>query len=295
MCSLRCATGIIFLKIENNKLNMDQKFSNPKQDGLEKAYSSTLRMETRSHGRVVVKAVDARERKNEIYFHECMREAGLPSMKIKEEGEASVIDFVENAITLGDNETMDNYLALGNTVKIMHATTYDCPFYIDEKGQRVNMDWQDFIVERISCGRGRQRGDGSGFNPETITKIIEFIENAGIKSVKSSVLLHGDLHANNVLLKKTKVFLFDKADQIVAGDPLYDLSLISINLPGAIFGLGENTDQDTQLLEAFIKGYGTDFTVDETKLQAYVLLRSLERWPNPFEKEIPDIVKKILD
>ncbi len=106
--------------------------------------------------------------------------------------------------------------------------------------------------------------------------------------------IHGDMHANNALSKDGELFLFDKADNIFAGDPLYDLALFGITLPG-IYEVGSEVARDKDLMKALITGYGSDFLSDRDVFDRYVLLRAIERWPNPFEEEIPDLVQVILE
>ena len=264
------------------------------KNGLEKAYSSSLKMDQRDHGRVVVKTVDAKERKNETFFHKKMSEMGLPSMSIHEEGDAIVLDFIENAETLGDNETADNYRLFGEAVRKMHAVKFNHPFYIDQEGKHNEIFWGTFIEHCLIEGSDRQNKNSNGLEKNIVDRITAAINPSGIGDTDRSVLIHGDLHANNALIKDQNIILFDKGDQIVAGDPMYDLALVAINLPGAIYKLGTQIEKDIKLLKAFIEGYGIDFTPDTQKLEAYILLRALERWPNPFEKEIPDIINAIL-
>lgn len=269
---------------------MNQKFSKSIQDCLEKAYSSQMHLERRSNAYVVIKKVSTRERKNEIFFHEQMCRAGLPSMIVHEEGENLVLDYIKNAKTLGDQETEKNYYKFGQAVKSMHQITFNSPMRIDESAHQVSISWKDFIQNILG-----QKHNQSGFDKQIIFQSVKLIKDSKIENSNFASLLHGDLHANNILLKNGKIIIFDKGDQIAAGDPLYDLALITINLPGAVFNLGKEIDHDKLLLKAFIKGYEIDFTKDKKKLDAYTLLRSIERWPNPFEKEIPDIVTNILN
>lgn len=101
------------------------------------------------------------------------------------------------------------------------------------------------------------------------------------------------MHQNNVLLpiQGTDVYLIDKGSAIIAGDPLYNLALVAMNLPG-FFVCGDRGDE--AFFQAFIEGYGVNFTSDRRRFDGYVLLRSLERWPNKHELEIPAIVEVIL-
>ena len=133
-----------------------------------------------------------------------------------------------------------------------------------------------------------------GFSQDVVSEMKEIVSARAVGYSGEPSLIHGDLHANNVLIKGVDLYVFDNADQIMAGDPMYDLSILAITLPGALYGVGDDVDRDKPLMAAFIEGYGSDFTQDKDLLDAYVLLRCLERWPNPFEQEIPQIADGIL-
>lgn len=257
---------------------------------LEKAHSSQVRIEKRDDRDVLIKSVDARERKNEIAFHALLHELGLPSMNLREVNEELVIDFIEGAKTLGDVETVENYQRLGEMLRALHSKTYLEPFLLDDNGNKQPLDWQTFLSRCISTGKKRQEERG-GFSESIIDRMREVIQN--IPEPKKITPIHGDLHGNNVLLKNDQLYLFDKADQVFAGDPLYDLSLFGITLPG-IYGIGSHGERDIEMMKAFVEGYGEDFMKDRMTFDRYVLLRSFERWPNPFETEIPMIVERIL-
>lgn len=155
-------------------------------------------------------------------------------------------------------------------------------------------DHKAYAKRKYSKYEGMKICRDDGLDKNIVDRINIFIKASNIRETDESVLIHGDLHANNALIKDQNIILFDKGDQIVAGDPMYDLALVAINLPGAIYKLGTQIEKDIKLLEAFIEGYGIDFTSDTQKLETYILLRALERWPNPFENELPDIINTIL-
>lgn len=256
-----------------------------------KAYSSKLRIEQRDGKTVIIKSVDAQERKNEIAFHELSRKLGMPFMEIHEERTDLVITFLEHSETLGDSETLERYLQLGRALKTLHAQEYPAPFWIDAQGEKHAIEWTDFIKKQIEYGRARQQ-ERQGISTNTVQRVIEII--AQIPRPRRVVPIHGDLHANNVLIQGDHMYLFDKADHIFAGDPMYDLSLFGITLPG-IYGIGTQTKKDTELMNALMESYGENILNDRDTFDRYVLLRALERWPNPFEQEIPELVKTILE
>lgn len=255
-----------------------------------KAYSSKLRIERHDGRDVIVKYVDARERKNELAFHGLLRELGLPAMKIKEEGEDLVIDFISGSETLEDDETVERYKALGKALRILHGREYKHAFSLNQDAQEEVIDWRVFIERQMKTGMQRQV-DRNGFDQEQV-EAMTVMMNDGFEADRF-VPLHGDLHGNNILFSEQNVYLFDKADHIFAGDSLYDLALLGIELPG-IYGVGTKKEQQEHaaFFDAFIDGYGEH--IDRTQFDRYVLLRALERWPNKFESDIPQIVEVIL-
>ncbi|MFA4846029.1 MAG: phosphotransferase [Patescibacteria group bacterium] len=261
------------------------------EKAIQRAYSSKLRIERRGDRAVILKSVQSQERKNEMAFHALLKELQLPSMTIIEEGEDLAINFIEGAETLGDCETPERYEQLGRVLRLFHSQEYPSPFWVDADGIQHDIDWETFLRQQIARGVTRQR-ERNGLEPGTVDRIVATLSIA--PRPKRITPVHGDLHVNNVLLKEERLYLFDKADCIFAGDPLYDLSLFGITLPG-VYGVGVEVERDKSLMRALAQGYGEDFLADYETFDRYVLLRAMERWPNPFEQEIPELVKAILD
>jgi len=264
-----------------------------KYNGLKKAYSSPLRIEERDGVDVIIKRADAQESRSEIFFQDQLKRIGLPAMEMELDDDGLAVLFIPDAETLGDNETPERYKWLGAELRKMHAATFDAPFFIDANGQKQEIRWDQFIKDSLELAVARQK-ERDGFSEGLVSQMEETVLTRAVDFSGKSSLLHGDLHANNVLIKGSDLYVFDNADQIMAGDPMYDLSLFAITLPGAIYEVGNDVDRDTSLMEALIDGYGYDFTKDKDVLDTYVLLRSLERWPNPFEQKIPQISDVIL-
>ncbi|MFH1089409.1 MAG: phosphotransferase [Candidatus Uhrbacteria bacterium] len=257
---------------------------------IERAYASKLRVEHRGGKAVILKSVAAQERKNELAFHTLLAELGMPNMQVAEEGNDLVVDFIADAETLGDEETPERYEQLGRSLRILHFREYPNPFIVERDGTRRELDWNTFLNQQVQYGIARQK-EREGLGQDLIKRIVAVIS-VGAKPERITPI-HGDLHANNVLLKNDNLYLFDKADNIFSGDPLYDLALFGITLPG-IYGVGSEVVHDQRLAQALIAGYGSDFLSDRDTFDRYVLLRAIERWPNPFEKEIPELVQVIL-
>lgn len=258
---------------------------------IERAYSSKLRIEHRGDKAIILKSVDAQERKNELAFHALLAELGMPSMHVVEEGEDLVIDFIADAETLGDAETPEQYERLGRALQALHSREYPSAFVIESDGSHREISWSEFLKQQVDYGVIRQH-ERAGLSDELVDNISSVVS-TGVHPDRITPI-HGDVHANNVLSKDGALFLFDKADHIFAGDPLYDLALFGITLSG-IYDVGSEARRDKSLMEALIAGYGSDFLSDCDMFDRYVLLRAIERWPNPFEDEIPALVQVILE
>jgi fructosamine-3-kinase len=264
-----------------------------RHSGLKKAYSSKLRIEEREGKEVIIKEVGAQEAQSELFFQHQLKSIGLPFMEAEFDAQGLAVTFIPDAQTLGDDETPELYKRLGIELRKVHNVTFDAPFFVDADGQRRKVTWSQFIENDVESAVVRQK-ERNGLDVNVVKQSTQIVLKKTTAFAGKSSLLHGDLHANNVLVKGSDLFIFDKADQIMAGNAMYDLSLFAITLPGALYGIGDNITRDKALLAAFIEGYGSDFTTNRDLLDAYVLLRCLERWPNPFEQEIPTIVKSIL-
>jgi len=260
------------------------------EKAMQQAYSSKLRIEHRGDKAVILKSVDAQERKNELAFHTLLHELGMPRMNVVEEGEDLVIDFITDAETIGDEETPERYEQFGSALRVLHSREYPHAFVIEADGTQRELDWNTFLKQQVQYGVGRQK-EKEGLDDDVMNHVIAALS-VNVTPEKF-VPVHGDLHVNNILLKDEDLFLFDKVDHVFSGDPLYDMALFGITLPG-IFGVGSEIERDENLLKALVAGYGSDFMSDRPTFDRYVLLRAIERCPNPFEEEIPELVQVIL-
>ncbi len=118
-----------------------------------RAYSSKLRIEYRGDKAVILKTVDAQERKNELAFHALLIELDMPNMHIIEEGEDLLIDFIAGAETLGDTETPEQYEKFGQSLRTLHSREYPSAFVIESTGAQREIDWSEFLKQqfRIWC------------------------------------------------------------------------------------------------------------------------------------------------
>ena len=88
--------------------------------------------------------------------------------------------------------------------------------------------------------------------------------------------------------------MFDKGSSIVSGHAYYDLAIILIEFPH-IFGLDKQSTNDSELLEAFIQGYGFNFWKNDNELiKNYVILRAISRIGSPFNPYLEELIKSII-
>ena len=249
-------------------------------------HSSTARLEKRGKKTFVVKTLTPTELHNELFFYFELKRAKLSKLETFAENGELFVEYKDKAKTLSEKASPKAYEAFGAFMRQVHSINFLTPLIIDQRGKEKATTWSKVIDRCLEEGE-----KGKGFSASTIKKAKDVILKSGVKIYNHpAALLHCDIHQNNVLLDKG-LTLIDAGSAVAAGDPLYDLALLTIVLPGSVY-LKKKKDQ--QYLAAFIKGYGMDFTKDRQRFDAYVLLRCLERWPNAFEKEIPKIVEVIL-
>ena len=104
-------------------------------------------------------------------------------------------------------------------------------------------------------------------------------------------LSHGDLHANNVLLRGREAVLFDKAAQIWACPPVFDLALIYSVFRASRYGVSQPEGESR--LKAFLAAYG-DNIQDADWLDHFALANGMIRYPNPFVPEQRQIIEGAL-
>lgn len=260
------------------------------EHNLKKAYSSKLSLVERNGKKYVKKEIGREETNNEVFFFRALREAGLPSLETIEEEDGLLVEFIESA-TLQEGKTLDIYRMYGALVRKMHDITFPTSFRINEAGAQEPLSWPFFIKKEIEEGLQRQE-ERNGFSKAVAeTMAREINDRLSADPLDQASLLHCDLHENNVLIHNETLFLIDKGSAIAAGDPRYDLAFIGITFSEVLM---HGTGPTAHFFDAFLEGYGSDFTKDRRRFDGYVLLRALGRWPNPFEPNIPNVVSKIL-
>ena len=249
----------------------------------------------------ILKTADKEDVFNERMFYEVLEQNNLPSL----------IEF--HSKDLSDNQLLLEYIPeskgidwrnpidvekWGSAVRQMHGIKFDAPFKISENNEKIVLDWKQHLKNTLETAIQRQLDEQTDIPKDFLEKIRHYalskIDDIPLSQV---TLLHGDLHDGNTLIKDDKVVLYDKSSELFAGDPLYDLTIIMTHLPNGAYVRTDNPDNanDSKLLEAFIKGYGENF-LEESKdlLDLYLVIRALDRYPNPFETFNKQIIENIV-
>ncbi|RMD51078.1 hypothetical protein D6827_02860, partial [Candidatus Parcubacteria bacterium] len=216
----------------------------PYPSGLEKAYVSSVVLDERDGKMVVIKRIDKRAREIERLFHNTLRARKLPAMTAVIKKEELWLDYISNAKTLGENLTKHMVKRVGAAVADMHKISVPAVFIFTDGVDIKFKKWSDFIKETIVYGSERQN-KRHGFDKKTTLAIIKQLSAFNFNEPVNPVLLHGDLHSDNILIANDEIYIFDPAYWVIGGDPFYDLALLAINL-------------NDELLSAFIEGYGYD-------------------------------------
>ena len=249
----------------------------------------------------ILKTADKEDVFNERMFYEVLEQNNLPSL----------IEF--HSKDLSDNQLLLEYIPeskgidwrnpidvekWGSAVRQMHGIKFDAPFKISENNEKIVLDWKQHLKNTLETAIQRQLDEQTDIPKDFLEKIRHYalskIDDIPLSQV---TLLHGDLHDGNTLIKDDKVVLYDKSSELFAGDPLYDLRILMTHYPNGAYVYTDNPDNsnDSKLLEAIINGYGENF-LEESKdlLDLYLVIRALDRYPNPFETFNKQIIENIV-
>ncbi len=272
---------------------------------LEGSFSSKVELIKDTNNKLwVLKTVpknDAEEIYNEKYFLKTLSDNKLNPICIWNldslEPNQLIIEYIENSNTVGKTINSNAYNLLGKEVKKMHGIKYDKIFKINSSNQKVEVNWNDFILKELEKGLKRIETKKINFTNLEINQITTTINNLSKIPLFEISLLHCDLHFNNALFTDTenpKIFLFDKGSSIISGHPYYDLAIAVIEFP-SLFGLEKSTSNSQELFLSFVDGYDLNFWEhDRELLLDYVLLRSIQRLGSPFNPYLEDLIKSIL-
>jgi hypothetical protein len=241
----------------------------------------------------------------ERLFHQTLRSNGLPALLVAEcDGlgpDELLLEYVDGSPTLGHalgattspSRRRDLLQRWGMAVRALHRVRFSDLVILDAAGSPQISSWRDFLAKLVRRTIERQRRLATDLPAELLEQSERHLAQLSLFAPASFVLTHGDLHANNALVRADDIVLFDKPAGVWSAPAMFDVCLmLSEAFPGARYGAAREGDQAR--LAAFMDGYG-DLPADEADwIEHFVLLRSLRRYPNPFVPEMRSIIELAL-
>jgi aminoglycoside phosphotransferase (APT) family kinase protein len=233
----------------------------------------------------------------ERLFQRRMAEVGLPALATPDHPSLApdelLLEFVEGSPTIGGSPTPELVARWGAAVAGLHGIEI-AGFQRFETDAPVTANWLEFVdwlIERaLSMPRDAERTLPRSLLDEAESRL------AALRDFHPTrhVLLHGDLHANNALLRGDETVLFDRASSIWSGPAVFDLALVvSEGFPGARYGV--DRPGDDARLAAFMAAYG-ELPADEAPfLDHFALAHALVRYPTPFVPELRQIIEAAVE
>ena len=242
----------------------------------------------------------------ERLFHQTLRSNGLPALLVGEcDGlgpDELLLEYVDGSPTLGralgatassPSRQADLCRRWGSAMAALHRVRFRDLVILDAAGRPQVSSWRDFLAQLIARTIERQRRLATDLPADLLHRAERHLDQLSLFAPSGFVLTHGDLHANNALLRGDEIVLFDKPADVWSAPAMFDLCLMrSEAFPGARYGAAREGDHER--LAAFMDGYG-DLPGDEADwVEHFVLLRSLRRYPNPFVPEMRSIIELAL-
>lgn len=249
----------------------------------------------------ILKTADLEDIWNEKDFLQTLHNHNLPSLQVLNGSDLKDNQLLLEYITDSKGIEWENPSDVekwGAAVRNMHSVQYDAPFKITSENKKEIIDWNTHLKQILDTAIEDQLIEQNGFTHEFLEKIRAYVYNRLNDKPINVTLIHGDLHDGNTLLKNGEVVLYDKSSELFAGDPIYDLTIMMTHFPNGLYVTTDNetNKRDVELLQAFVKGYGEDFIkTQKEKLDLYLVIRALDRYPNPFEIFNKEIIENIVN
>ncbi|GAB4149574.1 MAG: hypothetical protein OHK0017_13800 [Patescibacteria group bacterium] len=272
---------------------------------LKGAYSSIVKLVKDKAGNEfilkTVKPQDEEEVYNEKFFLQTLKENSLPAINVIDcEGLSNnqiLLEYLSKAREVDQVNSKEVYSLFGSTLKKMHNIKFESVFRIDAAGEKIDTSWSNFIndTEIYSNSRlARFKYELSEQDRVIVSEVFERLRSIKLNFIS---LLHCDLHGNNALYQDNQVYLFDKGSDIICGDSLFDLAMLSLNFPSElnleVKDLQPEFLDQKSLFNSFIQAYGYDFR-NSSNFYDYLLLHCVSRLGNPFQPFLENLIWALL-
>ncbi len=262
--------------------------------------SSTVDLIETDNKFYILKTAETEDIWNEKDFLKTLKDNKMPSLQVYENPQLKenqlLLEYIPESKGIEWSNPAD-VEKWGTTVRKMHSITFDKPFKINGENQKEVLEWNLHLKKVLDGAINDQLEVENGLDNILLEKIRDYVYKRLDFRLSNVTLIHGDLHDGNTLIKDGEVVLYDKSSELFAGDPLYDLTIIMTHFPNGTYVNSDNgkDSKDVELLEAFMKGYGEDFVrTQKERLDLYLVIRALDRYPNPFESFNKQIIENII-
>ncbi len=264
-------------------------------------HSSFVKLIEVDNVQYIFKTADNEDIWNEKDFLKTLNDHNLPSLKVFDsphlQDNQLLLEYIPNSKGI-EWESVVDVERWGRAVRDLHNIKYDEPFKVNSENQKEILNWKKHLKDVLDKAITDQLEDENGLDVNLLDKIKNYAYPRLDIEPSDITLIHGDLHDGNTLIKNGEVVLYDKSSELFAGDPLYDLTIIMTHFPNGVYVETdkESNSKDIVLLKAFMKGYGEDFiNTNRDKLDLYLVIRALDRYPNPFEIFNKEIIENIVN
>ncbi|PCI25041.1 hypothetical protein COB57_02335 [Candidatus Peregrinibacteria bacterium] len=262
--------------------------------------SSDVRIVEIENQKYVMKSCDPDEVFSEKSFMEVLSQNDIRVLKYLNDSQLPqdvlFLEYIENSPTLGGLFNEKNCLKWGSVTKKMHSIKYSTCFKYNEEGGMVKLLWTEYLAKKIKKAFVKSSENNQyGFSAAELIDIKKYLEPLLSLSLSSFSLIHGDYHAENILLKNGEIIPFDKNPEVFSGDYVLDLAIALLGMPNET--LIETKDSarcaDKKCLKAFISGYENNI-LQEKNLKKYIMLIAFGRLYTPYSQYYKEIIQNLL-
>lgn len=264
-------------------------------------HSSEVALVEKDGQQYVFKTAKLEDIFSERQFFVELHKHGIPSLEVFEdeslESNQILLEYVRQVFPFEELCSIQNCRKWGEVVKKMHNIHYPNSFRIGLDGERINLDWGEFMKSQIDFGLQLHKERQFDISDKRLTQIQEFLDPLISLQPKTYSLIHGDMHAGNFLIRNGEVILFDKSEEIFSGDLLLDLAVTMLEFPNGTYATIDDPEYtlDRDRLNTFVEGYGRNFLESNRELlDRYVLLRAWQRFQSKFNPYNKLVVEGIL-
>lgn len=256
------------------------------------AHSSRVELVSWAGTSYVLKTATLEEIANERAFLHALQRAGLPALAEQTHPEVQenqiLLEYVEGSPVLGDRLSRERAFAWGKLTRAMHDQTFEASFRLQSRGEREDMPWPDFLEELRQYGKDRRTKNGAQPSGDLEEVMDHLVEQLTMTPPACISLLHGDYHSNNILCHGERLVPFDKASDIFAGDPLYDLGFVLLDFLEPY--VASRDEEEMAMYAAFVEGYGGLTAAEQERVETYGALLAYVRSPSPFQPHLPEVL-----